>query len=84
MFSRMVWKKYKNHNTNNGYDNNGLRREDSCDAVKSSSFMQSAEEVTIYRVSLTYYFVWLFSPRASLPRIETIIFYTKCAVIQFL
>lgn len=63
MFSSMVWKKYKNHNTNNGYDNNGLRREDSCDAVKSSSFMQSAEEVTIYRVSLTYYFVWLFSPR---------------------
>lgn len=44
-FFRMVWKKYKNHNTSNGYDNNGLRREDSCDAVKSSSFMQSAEEV---------------------------------------
>ncbi|XP_025405122.1 putative uncharacterized protein DDB_G0277255 [Sipha flava] len=42
---RMVWKKYKNHNTGNGYDNNGLRREDSCDAVKSSSFMQSAEEL---------------------------------------
>lgn len=41
----MVWKKYKNHNTNSGYDNDGLRREDSCDAVKSSSFMQSAEEV---------------------------------------
>uniref|UniRef100_A0A2S2PN71 Uncharacterized protein n=1 Tax=Schizaphis graminum TaxID=13262 RepID=A0A2S2PN71_SCHGA len=42
---RMVWKKYKNHNTNSGYDNDGLRREDSCDAVKSSSFMQSAEEL---------------------------------------
>lgn len=43
----MVWKKYKNHNANDGYDNDGLRREDSCDAVKSSSFMQSAEEVII-------------------------------------
>ncbi|XP_015374945.1 PREDICTED: uncharacterized protein LOC107169652 [Diuraphis noxia] len=42
---RMVWKKYKNHNTDGGYDNDGLRREDSCDAVKSSSFMQSAEEL---------------------------------------
>ncbi|XP_050538141.1 uncharacterized protein LOC126903735 [Daktulosphaira vitifoliae] len=42
---RMMWKKYKHHSTNNGYDNNGLRREDSCDAVKSSSFMQSAEEL---------------------------------------
>lgn len=41
----MVWKKYKNHNTNSGYDNDGMHREDSCDAVKSSSFMISAEEV---------------------------------------
>jgi len=41
----MVWKKYKNHSANSGYDNDGMRREDSCDAVKSSSFMQSAEEV---------------------------------------
>lgn len=43
-----MWKEFKSHEANtSGYDNDGLRREDSCDAVKSSSFMQSAEEVCI-------------------------------------
>jgi len=54
----MVWKKYKNHNTDGGYDNDGLRREDSCDAVKSSSFMQSAEEVRTFIVYFIFSYKW--------------------------